>query len=66
MPAGRNSPPHSPLKTGGAAELKTAFDALGVAIRAGVSPQSAAAKLGLDGIDFTVMVPVSLRDDSKQ
>ena len=50
----------------GASELKTAFDALGVAIRAGVSPQSAAAKLGLDGIDFTGMVPVSLRDDSKQ
>lgn len=50
----------------GGAELKTAFDALGVAIRSGVSPQSAAAKLGLDGIDFTGLVPVSLRDDSKQ
>ena len=46
--------------------MKTAFDALGVAIRSGVSPQIAAAKLGLDGIDFTGMVPVSLRDDSKQ
>jgi hypothetical protein len=51
---------------GDAAELKTAFDALGVAIRSGVSPQSAASKLGLDGIDFTGMVPVSLRDDSQQ
>ena len=46
--------------------MKTAFDALGVVIRAGVIPQSASAKLGLDGIDFTGMVPVSLRDDSKQ
>lgn len=55
--------------TGGcddASKLKTAFDALGVAIRSGVSPQSAASKLGLDGIDFTGMVPVSLRDDSQQ
>lgn len=51
---------------GDAAELKTAFDALGVAIRAGVTPQSAASKLGLDGIDFTGMVPVSLRGDSQQ
>ncbi|MFR0558077.1 hypothetical protein ACLUWO_04230 [Pseudoscardovia radai] len=49
-----------------AAKLKTAFDALGVAIRAGVSPQSAAAKLGLDGIDFTGLVPVSLREDGQQ
>jgi hypothetical protein len=31
-----------------------------------VSPQSAAAKLGLTGIDFTGLVPVSLRDDSQQ
>lgn len=65
-------PTPSPESTGDgveaddAAKLKTAFDALGIAIRAGVSPQSAAAKLGLTGIDFTGLVPVSLRDDSQQ
>lgn len=42
-------------------DLKAKFDALGVAIRAGVSPESAAAQLGLTGIDFTGAVPVSLR-----
>lgn len=41
--------------------LKAKFDALGVAIRAGVDPQSAATMLGLEGIKFTGAVPVSLR-----
>jgi len=40
---------------------KAKFDALGVAIRAGVEPDDAAARLGLMGIKFTGAVPVSLR-----
>lgn len=44
-----------------AAELKAKFDALGVAIRAGVDPEDAAARLGLAGTRFTGGVPVSLR-----
>lgn len=50
---------------GGGAEdpvaLKAKFDALGVAIRAGIEPQDAALRLGLDGLRFTGAVPVSLR-----
>lgn len=42
-------------------DLKAKFDALGVAIRAGVSPESAAAMLGLQGVDFTGAIPSSLR-----
>jgi hypothetical protein len=60
-------------KTGGAADgavlptgedpaaLRQKFEALGVAIRAGVSPDSAAAALGLPSLKFTGAVPVSLR-----
>lgn len=68
QPAQTAQPSAQSSGTGGddASKLKTAFDALGVAIRSGVSPQSAANKLGLDGIDFTGLVPVSLRDDSQQ
>lgn len=44
-----------------AAELKAKFDALGVAIRAGVDPEDAAARLGLQGTRFTGAIPVSLR-----
>ncbi|QFQ29719.2 phage portal protein [Janibacter melonis] len=44
-----------------AAELKARFDALGAAIRSGVSPNDAAARLGLPGIEFTGATPVSLR-----
>lgn len=51
----------TPTLRGGANELKAKFDALGVAIRAGVDPQSAADMLGLDGVQFTGAVPVSLR-----
>ena len=50
-----------PPVTGDPAELKTKFDALGTAIRAGVAPQSAAQVVGLDGIKFTGAVPVALR-----
>jgi len=44
-----------------ASALKAKFDALGVAVRAGVDPHDAAARLGLTGIEFTGAVPVSLR-----
>lgn len=44
-----------------AADLKARFDALGVAIRAGVEPADAARRLNLDGIQFTGATPVSLR-----
>lgn len=43
-------------------ELKKKFDALGVAIRAGVEPHDAAARVGLGDVKFTGMVPVALRD----
>lgn len=43
------------------AALKQRFDALGVAIRAGVEPEWAAQRLGLDGAEFTGAVPVQLR-----
>lgn len=43
------------------AALRQKFEALGVAIRAGVSPESAAAALGLPSLKFTGAVPVSLR-----
>lgn len=46
---------------GGGSELKASFDALGVAIRAGVDPHSAAQLLGLNDVQFTGAVPVSLR-----
>lgn len=48
--------------TDDATVLKTKFDALGVAIRAGVKPEVAAAQLGLSGISFAGLQPVSLRD----
>lgn len=44
-----------------AVALKAKFDALGVAIRAGVDPAQAAERLGLTGLKFTGAVPVSLR-----
>lgn len=47
--------------TGDASEMKAKYDALGVAIRAGVDPDDAAQRLGLAGTKFTGAVPVSLR-----
>lgn len=41
--------------------LKVKLDALGIAIRAGVDPESAAAALGLEGLKFTGAFPVTLR-----
>ncbi|MBT1166730.1 hypothetical protein [Bifidobacterium simiarum] len=54
MPCGGRKPPPD--------ELKGRFDALGVAIRAGVEPEDAAERLGLTGIRFTGMVPVNLKE----
>ena len=44
-----------------AEELREKFEALGVAVRAGVDPTSAAAVLGIPDIQFTGAVPVTLR-----
>ena len=46
--------------------MKAKFDALGVAVRAGVSPEDAARRLGLEGIQFTGAVPVALRMPESQ
>lgn len=58
--AGAPSVPAAP-DTSQAAEMKAKFDALGVAIRAGVNPSDAAGRLGLDGIEFAGATPVALR-----
>lgn len=44
-----------------AEDLREKFEALGVAVRAGVDPESAAAILGIGEIKFTGAVPVTLR-----
>lgn len=44
-----------------AEDLREKFEALGVAVRAGVDPSSAAAVLGIPDIQFTGAVPVTLR-----
>lgn len=44
-----------------AAEMKAKFDALGVAVRAGVDSESASERLGLAGLKFTGATPVALR-----
>lgn len=53
--------PSSTSATDEATAMKTRFDALGVAIRSGVDPDNAASMLGLDGVQFTGAIPVSLR-----
>ncbi|MDU5163488.1 MAG: hypothetical protein E6212_02725 [Actinomyces sp.] len=52
-----------PASRGGldTSHAKEAFDALGVAVRAGVDPQSALDVLGIPGVKLTGAVPVSLR-----
>lgn len=52
-----------PTSRGGldTSHAKEAFDALGVAVRAGVDPQSALDVLGIPGVKLTGAVPVSLR-----
>jgi hypothetical protein len=42
-------------------DVKQRSDAMGVLIRAGVTPESAARIVGLDGLEFTGAVPTSLR-----
>ncbi|QPK80810.1 phage portal protein [Schaalia sp. ZJ405] len=42
-------------------DMKAKFDALGVAVRAGVAPESALKYLGLEGVKMSGAVPVSLR-----
>lgn len=44
-----------------ASAQKAKFEALGMAVRAGVDPDWAASRLGLEGIKLTGAVPVSLR-----
>lgn len=44
-----------------AAAVKAQADALGVLVRAGVDPDEAATRVGLDGVEFTGAVPTSLR-----
>lgn len=44
-----------------AAAIKAQADALGALVRAGVEPEDAARRVGLEGIQFTGAVPVSLR-----
>jgi hypothetical protein len=46
--------------------LKAKFEALGIAVRAGVDSEAAAERLGLAGIKFTGAVPVSLRIPESQ
>ena len=45
----------------GSTDVADKFEALGVAIRAGVSPESAARDVGLPGLTFTGAVPTTLR-----
>lgn len=49
-----------------AKDLRDRFDALGLAVRAGVDPEDAAGRLGLQGIKFTGAVPVSLRQPESE
>jgi len=44
-----------------ASVFKTKFDAIGVAVRAGVDPADAAERVGLAGLRFTGATPVALR-----
>jgi antitoxin component of RelBE/YafQ-DinJ toxin-antitoxin module len=59
------TPPAGDAGQPDAADLKAKFDALGVAIRAGVDPADAARRLGLGDVAFTGAVPVSLRMPEK-
>lgn len=45
-----------------ATTMKAKFDALGVAVRAGVDPADAARRLGLEGIKLTGLMPTSLKE----
>jgi hypothetical protein len=58
-PADAPAPAEDP--TTDAAAIKAQADALGALVRAGVEPEGAARRVGLEGIEFTGAVPVSLR-----
>jgi len=58
-PAGPGAPAADP--TADASAIKAQADALGALVRAGVAPEDAARRVGLEGIEFTGAVPVSLR-----
>lgn len=45
--------------------VKSKAEAMGVLIRAGVDQESAAAHVGLSGVQFTGLVPVTLRDPAQ-
>lgn len=47
-------------------EIRAMADAMGVLIRAGASPESAAARVGLTGLAFTGAIPTSLRPPASQ
>lgn len=51
----------TPVSAFDPAELKARADAMGVLIRSGVEAKSAAAQAGLEGVEFTGGIPVSLR-----
>jgi hypothetical protein len=54
--------PAAPAASGvDAGEIKAKADALGALIRSGVEAESAAAQVGLSGVEFTGAMPVSLR-----
>lgn len=59
--SGQPTPPPREQQGRSSQDMKSAFDALGVAVRAGVDPDSALQALGLDGVRMTGAVPVSLR-----
>lgn len=42
--------------------LKAKADAMGTMIRAGVKPEQAAVKAGIDSVDFLDGVPITLRN----
>lgn len=52
-------PAASPVED--AQAMKAKFEALGIAVRAGVDPDDAAARLGLEGIKLTGAMPTSFR-----
>ncbi|CAB4604743.1 unannotated protein [freshwater metagenome] len=60
-PAPSSGSGSAPGSDSGAAELRSKAEAMGVLIRAGADPDSAAEAVGLNGIEFTGAVPVSLR-----
>lgn len=53
--------PAGPSEAEKASTLKVQFEALGMAVRAGVDPEDAAKRVGLDGIKLTGLVPASLK-----